>query len=71
MDQVNELDKIMFGDFVCTSANDGTTYFRPVTARAQTLWQEQNFNRFVIDILFSLNWKYRTLLVFSIWLSSL
>lgn len=49
MVQVNELDKIMFGDFVCTSANDGTTYFRPVTARAQTLWQEQNFNRFVID----------------------
>ena len=37
------------GDFVCTSPNDGTHYFRPVSARAHTFWQSQNFNRFVID----------------------
>ena len=30
----------MPGDFVCTSANDGTHLFRPITARAHTLWQE-------------------------------
>ncbi len=39
----------MPGDFVCTSANDGTHYFRPVSARGHTFWQEQNFNKFVID----------------------
>ena len=39
----------MIGDFVCTSKNDGTHYFRPVSAKAQTLWQEKGFNRFVID----------------------
>ena len=39
----------MVNDFVCTSPNDGTHYFRPVSARAQTFWQSQNFNRFVID----------------------
>ena len=39
----------MIGDFVCTSANDGTTYFRPVSARGHTFWQEQNLNKFVID----------------------
>ena len=37
------------GDFVCTSANDGTTLFRPVTARAYTFWQKQNYNRLVVD----------------------
>ena len=37
------------GDFVCSSPNDGTHYFRPVTARAHTFWQSQNYNRFVID----------------------
>ena len=37
------------GDFVCSSPNDGTHYFRPVTARAQTFWQKQNYNRFVVD----------------------
>ena len=37
------------GDFVCTSPNDGTHYFRPVSARAHTFWQSQNFNKFVID----------------------
>ena len=39
----------MIGDFVCTSANDGTHLFRPVSARGQTFWQQQNFNRLVID----------------------
>ena len=39
----------MNGDFVCTSANDGTHYFRPVTARAHTLWQDKGFNKLVID----------------------
>ena len=38
-----------YGDFVCTSPNDGTHYFRPVTARAHTFWQKQNYNRFVVD----------------------
>jgi hypothetical protein len=37
------------GDFVCTSANDGTHLFRPITAKAQTLWQEKGFNNYVID----------------------
>ena len=37
------------GDFVCTSANDGTTLFRPVSARGPTFWQKQNYNQFVID----------------------
>ena len=35
------------GDFVCTSANDGTHLFRPVSARGHTFWQEQNYNKFV------------------------
>ena len=39
----------MIGDFVCTSANDGTHLFRPVSARAHTFWQSQNYNKFVID----------------------
>ena len=39
----------MMGDFVCTSANDGTTLIRPVSARGQTFWQEQEFNKLVID----------------------
>ena len=39
----------MNGDFVCTSANDRTHYFRPISARAQTLWQEKVFNNYVID----------------------
>ena len=39
----------MVNDFVCTSANDGTHLFRPVSARGHTFWQKQNFNRFVID----------------------
>ena len=39
----------MVNDFVCTSANDGTHLFRPVSAKAHTFWQNQNFNKFVID----------------------
>ena len=39
----------MIGDFVCTSANDGTTYFRPITARAHTLWQKMGWINYVID----------------------
>ena len=39
----------MIGDFVCTSANDGTHLFRPISARAQTLWQEKGFNNYVVD----------------------
>ena len=39
----------MPGDFVCTSANDGTHLFRPVSARGHTFWQKQNFNKLVID----------------------
>ena len=39
----------MVNDFVCTSANDGTHLFRPVSARGHTFWQKQNFNKFVID----------------------
>ena len=39
----------MIGDFVCTSANDGTHLFRPISARAQTLWKEKGFNNYVID----------------------
>ena len=37
------------GDFVVSSANDGTHLFRPVSAIAHTFWQNQNFNKFVID----------------------
>ena len=40
---------MMVNDFVCTSANDGTHLFRPVSAKAHTFWQNQNFNKFVID----------------------
>ena len=31
----------MIADFVCTSANDGTHLFRPVSARGHTFWQEK------------------------------
>ena len=37
------------GDFVCTSAKEGTHYFRHITARAQTFWQQKGFNNYVID----------------------
>lgn len=36
------------GDFVCSSANDGTHLFRPITARAHTFWQN-NFVQLVVD----------------------
>ena len=39
----------MPGDFVCTSANDGTHLFRPISARGHTFWQNEGLNRFVID----------------------
>ena len=39
----------MVNDFVCTSANDGTHLFRPVSARGHTFWQAEGLNRFVID----------------------
>ena len=39
----------MIGDFVCTSANDGTHFFRPVSANAHTFWQDKGFNKYVID----------------------
>ena len=39
----------MFGDFVCTSANEGTHYFRPVSARGHTFWQDSGFSKYVID----------------------
>ena len=39
----------MIGDFVCTSANDGTHFFRPVSAKAHTFWQDKGFNKYVID----------------------
>ena len=43
------------GDFVCSSPNDGTHYFRPVTARAQTFWQKQNYNRFLTKVSCAIN----------------
>ena len=39
----------MVNDFVCTSANDGTHLFRPISARGHTFWQAEGLNRFVID----------------------
>ena len=39
----------MIGDFVCTSANDGTHFFRPVSTKAHTFWQDKGFNKYVID----------------------
>ena len=37
------------GDFVYTSANDGTCLIRPISARAETFWKENNFISKVID----------------------
>ena len=39
----------MNGDFVYTSANDGTSLIRPVTARAETWFKENNIISKVID----------------------
>tara|TARA_Y100001958_G_C20989638_1_gene377678 strand:+ start:398 stop:607 length:210 start_codon:yes stop_codon:yes gene_type:complete len=36
-------------DFVYTSANDGTCLIRPLTARAETFWKENNLISKVID----------------------
>ena len=37
-------------DFVYTSKNDGTAFIRPITARAETFWKENEFARkYVID----------------------
>ena len=37
------------GDFVCTSANDGTHLFRPVSAKGHTFWMSNNMNKYVVD----------------------
>tara|TARA_Y100000004_G_scaffold185768_1_gene236432 strand:- start:937 stop:1146 length:210 start_codon:yes stop_codon:yes gene_type:complete len=37
------------GDFVYTSANDGTSLIRPVSARAETWFKENNIISKVID----------------------
>ena len=40
----------MIKDFVYTSANDGTCLIRPISARAETFWKENNFTqKYVID----------------------
>ncbi|MAH72794.1 MAG: hypothetical protein CMK29_01700 [Porticoccaceae bacterium] len=39
----------MNGDFVYTSANDGTSLIRPVTARAETWFKKNNIISKVID----------------------
>ena len=40
----------MSKDFVCTSANDGTHYFRTISAKAEVFWKERNFTqKYVID----------------------
>ena len=37
-------------DFQLTSANDGTFLIRPVSARAEVWWKENNMNeRYVVD----------------------
>jgi len=36
-------------DFHLTSANDGTTLIRPVSARAEVFWKENNFFKYVVD----------------------
>ena len=39
----------MTGDFVYTSANNGTSLIRPITARAETWFKENNIMKLVID----------------------
>ena len=39
----------MTKDFVCTSANDGTTLIRPVSAQGHTFWMSKNMNKYVVD----------------------
>ena len=36
-------------DFHLTSANDGTTLIRPISARAEVFWKENNFFKYVVD----------------------
>ena len=36
-------------DFVYTSANDGTSLIRPVSAKAETWFKENNIMKLVID----------------------
>tara|TARA_B100002019_G_scaffold219516_1_gene192176 strand:+ start:252 stop:461 length:210 start_codon:yes stop_codon:yes gene_type:complete len=40
---------MMNADFVYTSANDGTCLIRPLTAKAETFWKENNLISKVID----------------------
>lgn len=39
----------MTRDFVCTSANDGTTLIRPVSVQGHTFWMSKNMNQYVVD----------------------
>ena len=39
----------MTGDFVYTSANDGTSLIRPVSAKAETWFKENNIMKLEID----------------------
>ena len=36
-------------DFHLTSANDGTTLIRPISARAEVFWKENDFFKYVVD----------------------
>lgn len=36
-------------DFHITSANNGTTLIRPITAKAEVFWKENNFFKYVVD----------------------
>jgi len=36
-------------DFHLTSANDGTTLIRPITAKAEVFWQNNNLFQYVVD----------------------
>lgn len=39
----------MSGDFTYTSANNGTSLIRPITARAETWFKENNIMKYVVD----------------------
>ena len=45
----NRVSQIMTADFVYTSANDGTSLIRPVSARAETWFKDNNIMKKVID----------------------
>jgi len=36
-------------DFQIMSANDGTHYIRPITAKAEVFWKQNNLFKYVID----------------------